>query len=209
MKIVTLILVAVVMWLAGLLAFSGRVQRSTPAPMPPHADGIVVLTGGSSLRLVEAMRLLEKGEARRLLVSGVNPEASRTDIMTVSKAVRPLYECCVDLGFQAANTVGNARETAAWARAKDYRSLIVVTADFHMPRAMIEIHAALPEAQLRPYPVATGTLNARAWWRSQEGARRMVLEYNKYLAVFARDAAIRLIGKGAPRQAAQSPNPAG
>ena len=79
MKSLTLILLVAVCWLAGLLAFSGRVLRSTPAPQPPRADGIVVLTGGSSLRLVEAMRLLEKGEARRLLVSGVNPEASRTD----------------------------------------------------------------------------------------------------------------------------------
>lgn len=212
MKILTLILLVAVIWLAGLAAFSGRVLRSTPAAEPPRADGIVVLTGGSSLRLVQAMRLLEKGEARRLLVSGVNPEASRTDIMTVSKAVRPLYECCVDLGFQAANTVGNARETAAWAGAKDYHSLIVVTADFHMPRAMIEIHAALPNAALYPYPVATGTLNARAWWRSQEGARRMIVEYDKYLAVFGREAVIGLFrtsAKTPPPPAPPPPNPGG
>ena len=80
------------------------------------------------MRIAAAVGLLEDGLARRVLVSGVNREASREDIRIVSRAVRRLYDCCVDLGFTAADTVGNARETADWARTMGYRSLIVVRA---------------------------------------------------------------------------------
>jgi uncharacterized SAM-binding protein YcdF (DUF218 family) len=138
------------------------------------------------------MRLLETGKARRMLISGVNPQASRADIRGVAKATRRLYDCCVDLGFQALDTVGNARETARWARAHHDRSLIVVTSDFHMPRAMLELRAASPDVRFEPYPVRSPELNTRRWWRSEEGARRMVLEYCKYLAILARETLLSL-----------------
>ena len=111
-----------------------------------------------------------------------------------------MFDCCVDLGFTAADTVGNARETAEWARSLGYHSLILVTADYHMPRAMLELRAALPEAKVTPYPVATPALDARHWQSTGEAARRMVLEYSKYLAILAREA---VLGLG-PRQAAAS-----
>ena len=112
MKGLTALLVAAVIWAAGLLAFAERVERSTPAPQPPRADGVVALTGaGSNERIGAAVELLADGKARRMLVSGVSREASREDIRVVSRAVRRLYDCCVDLGFDAANTLGNARET--------------------------------------------------------------------------------------------------
>jgi uncharacterized SAM-binding protein YcdF (DUF218 family) len=96
------------------------------------------------------------------------------------------------LGFSATDTVGNARETAAWARAKGFKSLIVVTSDFHMPRAMLELHEALPDAALTPYPVKTTELDAGRWWRTAEGARRMTVEYCKYLVILAREGLLNL-----------------
>jgi uncharacterized SAM-binding protein YcdF (DUF218 family) len=186
-----LVLVALI-WAVGLVAFAGRIARSTPPPEPPVADGVVALTGASTARITAAMKLLEDGKAHRMLVSGVNPEASRADIRGVAKATRRLYDCCVDLGFQALDTVGNARETAQWARRRHYRSLIVVTSDFHMPRAMLELRAALPDVAMTPYPVRSTDLNARGWWRSQDGARKMTLEYCKYLAILTRESLLRL-----------------
>ena len=187
------ILVAVAIWAAGLLAFAERVQRSTPAADPPAADGVVVLTGaGSNARIAAAMGLLEDGKGRRMLVSGVSREASREDIRVVSKAARRLYDCCVDLGFDAANTQGNARETQEWARAMRFDSLIVVTADYHMPRAMLELRGAMPDKRLTPYPVATSVMNAGRWWRTSGAARLMVTEYCKYLAILGREAVLSL-----------------
>jgi uncharacterized SAM-binding protein YcdF (DUF218 family) len=138
------------------------------------------------------MAVLEAGLARRLLVSGVNREASREDIRVVSKAARRLYDCCVDLGFTAANTLGNARETAEWARTMRFQSLIIVTADYHMPRAMLELRTALPELELRSYAAATPALDARRWRETRAGARLMIREYSKYMTVLARETLRRL-----------------
>ena len=161
----------------------------------------MALTGaGSNERLAAAMGLLEDGYGRRVLVSGVNREASREDIRNVSRAVRRLYDCCVDLGFTAADTVGNARETADWAQAMRYRSLIVVTADYHMPRAMLELNAVLRGAGVsaQTYAVATPSLKSRDWWRSPGAARLMVVEYCKYLAILGREAVLGLGPREAP-----------
>ncbi len=191
MKTLAALLIALMIWGLGLLAFTGRVDQSTPAPEPPISDGVVVLTGASNLRLEAATRLLEDGKGKRLLISGVNREATRADVQSVTRAVKPIYDCCVDLGFAAADTVGNARETSEWARSKGYKSLIVVTADYHMPRSMLELRAAMPDATLHPYPVKTD-LNARRWWKTSLSARRMIVEYCKYLAILGREAFLSL-----------------
>ena len=192
MRSAAVLLLVVLIWVAGLLAFGDRIARSTPPAEPAVADGVVALTGASDARITAAMKLLETGKAERMLISGVNPQASRADIRGVAKATRRLYDCCVDLGFQALDTVGNARETAAWARRRHYASLIVVTSDFHMPRAMLELRAALPEVNFTPYPVRSAEFNARRWWRTQDGARRMILEYSKYLAILTRESLLSL-----------------
>lgn len=193
MRTIAGLLVLAMIWAVGLWAFAERVARSTPAPEPQAADGIVALTGaGSNERIGAAMNLLEGAKGQRMLVSGVNREASREDIRTVSGAVRRLYDCCVDLGFEAADTVGNARETAEWARAMRYDSLIVVTADYHIPRAMLELRGAMPDAELQAYPVRTSVIDASRWWRTARGARLMVMEYSKYLAILGREAVLSL-----------------
>jgi uncharacterized SAM-binding protein YcdF (DUF218 family) len=180
-------LVALMIWTAGLLAFADRIARSTPAATPSPADGIVALTGGSAVRLRTATGLLEQGDGRRLLLSGVNPAATRAQIWGVTQAAKPLFDCCVDLDFTAANTIGNARETARWVRAMGYHSLILVTADYHVPRATLELRARLPDVHITAYPVATPDLDARAWWETSLGARRMVVEYVKYLVALGRE----------------------
>jgi uncharacterized SAM-binding protein YcdF (DUF218 family) len=204
MRTLAAIFVVLMIWCAGLLAFAARIDRSTPAPDPPAADGIVALTGASGERIDAALRLLEAGKAKRLLISGVGRHVTRDELQTVTGADRPVFDCCVDLGFQAVNTVGNGLETAEWARSKGYRTLILVTADYHMPRARLELRAAMPEAAVIAYPVATKELTAGDWWKTGAGAERMILEYSKYLAVLARET---LLGLG-PRPPHPAPNPA-
>jgi uncharacterized SAM-binding protein YcdF (DUF218 family) len=186
MKVLAAGLVLVLAWISGLFAFADRIQRMSPAPPPAPADGIVALTGGSDLRLKAATDLLEASKGRRLLVSGVNPIATRQDLWTVTGASKPLFDCCVDLGFTAADTVGNARETAEWTHAMRYHSLILVTADYHMPRAMVELEAALPGVRITPYPVVTPDLDAGRWLDDGRAARLMTREYSKYLVALAR-----------------------
>lgn len=201
-QLAAVLVLLAVMWTAGLFAFADRIARSTPAAEPVRAQGVVTLTGaGSNERLNAGISLLEKDKAPRMFLSGVSPEASREDIRLVAGTPKRLYECCVDLGRTANDTVGNARETAEWAKAMRFNRLIVVTADYHMPRAMLELRSTLPRAQLQVYPVQTSVVDARRWWRTSRGIRIMVVEYSKYLAILGRET-LRGVG---PKQIADDP----
>jgi uncharacterized SAM-binding protein YcdF (DUF218 family) len=186
MKFLTFIAIVILIWLVGLFAFADRVRGYTPAAEPARADAIVALTGPSAERVNAAIRLLEQDKGKRVLISGVNREVRRQELRALTPGSNRLFNCCVDLGFEAEDTVGNAQEIAAWADAKGYDSLIVVTSDYHMPRALTEIRAAAPELALTPYAVETPSLDNSRWWRAAVTARRMTLEYVKYLAALAR-----------------------
>jgi uncharacterized SAM-binding protein YcdF (DUF218 family) len=195
MKSLAAFLVLALIWLAGLAAFADRVQRSTPMAAPEPADGIVALTGANSNeRIAAALDLLTQRRGRRVLVSGVNRDVTREQLRAASGAVRRIYDCCVDLGFTAADTVGNARETADWARSMRFQRLTIVTSDYHMPRAMLELRAVLrpPAFALQTYAVPTPGLKTRHWWRSPRASRLMVVEYCKYLAILGREAVLGL-----------------
>jgi uncharacterized SAM-binding protein YcdF (DUF218 family) len=194
MKFLTFIATLVLIWLIGLFAFAGRVRDFTPAPEPARADAIVALTGPSAERVNAAIRLLEQDKGKRVLVSGVNRDVRREELRAVTPGSNRLFNCCVDLGFEATDTTSNAQEIAAWARAKDYDSLIVVTSDYHMARSLLEIRTAAPGIKLTPYAVETPSLDNSRWWRAAVTARRMTLEYMKYLAALGRAAVHKLSG---------------
>jgi len=207
MRLFLIILILLASWGAGLLAFANRVANSTPPPDPPQADAIVALTGASIIRLEAAEALLEEGLGQRLLISGVNRETTRKQVRATliadnRAAADRAFDCCVDLGFEAENTLGNARETAPWVARHHYHTLIVVTADYHMPRALLELKAAMPSVILYPFPVATEAVDARRWWASPDQARRLVLEYSKYLVILTRNQLLSLSPPPQPTPAA-------
>ena len=167
---------------AGFGMFVHGLERSPPLdPLP--AQGIVALTG-SAERIDEALDLLAKGRASRLLITGVNPATSRDKLRSVAQGFRG--QCCVDLGYSARNTAENARETANWARLHGIdASLIVVTSAWHMPRALAEMHRLLPGVALRPHVVIGGHLREGGWWQDADTMRMLAVEYAKYVAVLA------------------------
>ncbi|KPF77800.1 hypothetical protein IP78_11965 [Brevundimonas sp. AAP58] len=197
MKFLALIGIVALIWLVGLFAFAERVRSLAPADEPERADAIVALTGPSAERVNAAIRLLEQDKGERVLISGVNPEVRRQELRELTPGSNRLFNCCVDLGFEAETTTGNAAEIAAWARSKGYDSLIVVTSDYHMPRSLMEIRSAAPGVELTPYAVETPSLDDSRWWRAAVTARRMTLEYMKYLAVMGRVTLDRITGEGA------------
>ena len=194
MKFLALVGIVALIWLVGLFAFADRVRSFTPSPEPARADGIVALTGPSAERVNAAIRLLEQDKGERVLISGVNREVRRQELRELTPGSNRLFNCCVDLGFEAETTNGNAQEIAAWARSKGYDSLIVVTSDYHMPRSLLELRSAAPGLELTPYAVPTPSLDNSRWWRAAVTARRMTLEYVKYLAVLGREALHRVTG---------------
>jgi uncharacterized SAM-binding protein YcdF (DUF218 family) len=174
-----LVAMSVVCWCAGFVWFMLS-TRQTPVP-PPHTDGIVALTGGAG-RVELALHLLADGQADKLLVSGIG---ARTDLAMLGRRAgietAPLAER-ITLGRYAASTRGNGVETAAWAEQNHIGSLIVVTAPYHMPRALTELHLALPTVRRFPLPVhaAAGSAERGPGWRLEAE------EYTKYLFAISR-----------------------
>src|SRR5262249_28360225 len=107
-------------------------------------------------------------------------------------------QCCVDLGRSAEDTLGNASETATWARARHYQKLILVTDDYHMPRSMTELSIALPNVEIFPYPVRTRWTDPTLWRSDLNAAGRLGSEYVKYLMIRGREALIEF-SKPKPR----------
>lgn len=184
-------IIAVIAFIAGFWSFAQNVRRE--AETPPQAQAIVALTGGSLERLTTGVRLLEEQKGERLLISGVNRVVTDEELLDAALGVDPqLAECCIDLGRSAEDTIGNASETAQWAREHRYTRLILVTDDYHMPRSQTELALAMPEAEIYPYPVRTRWTDP-ALWRSDLGAAsRIGAEYVKYLVIRGREALIGL-----------------
>jgi uncharacterized SAM-binding protein YcdF (DUF218 family) len=144
------------------------------------ADGIVVLTGGTS-RVTDALELLASGRGKRLLITGVNPDTTTGEIARQTVDYNRWLACCVDLDYSALNTLGNAVEARRWAIGHGFRSLIVVTSSYHMPRALAELAHQLPDATLIPYPVVSDRLRIEPWWSNGATTRLVLSEYLKYL----------------------------
>jgi uncharacterized SAM-binding protein YcdF (DUF218 family) len=167
-------------YLVGFLIFLGALPSQ---PVRPHADAIVALTGGNA-RLDTAVALLENKAGRRLLISGVDLETEKETLGRMAEG-GPRFNCCADVGYTAEDTHGNAEEAAEWAREHKYKSLIIVTARYHMPRALREFADVMPDVALTPYPVENGSVDTDNWWRHPDTAILLQREYVKYLGSLA------------------------
>jgi len=181
--IACLLLVPVVFFF-GFLEFTRSIPKHQPANIT-KADAIVVLTGGKS-RIIDAFKLLDAGKGGRLLISGVHRATSREALAKLLPKQGHLLNCCVDLDKAARNTIGNAAETARWVSDHNFKSLIIVTSSYHMPRSLAELQHALPKVTLLAYPVLVNSVPVTRWWTNPGTAQLLLSEYVKYLATHLR-----------------------
>jgi uncharacterized SAM-binding protein YcdF (DUF218 family) len=149
------------------------------------ADGIVVLTGGTS-RVSDGLELLAAGRGKRLLITGVNPGTTNGEIARQVVDYDRVLACCVDLDYSAQNTLGNAVQARRWTLDHHFRSLIIVTSAYHMPRALAEFAHQLPDVALIPFPVVSDRLRIEPWWSNSATTKLVLSEYLKYLAAKVR-----------------------
>ncbi len=199
-RLLGLVLILGAAWVGGLVFFVSSLPGPSPAP-ERRTDAIVVVTGGSA-RVEEGIRLLNRGLAKKLFISGVNAGTNLRDMIASLPpgAERPaagLAACCILAGHAADSTLGNAAETAAWMEAEKFHSLRLVTADYHMPRSLLEFRRAMPEVEIVANPVFPDQVRRESWWRSPGTASLLIGEYNKYLVARLR-AIFRAPGAGGP-----------
>lgn len=169
------------LWLLGLGVFLVIVLAEAPPNPLPMADGIVALTGGNG-RVAAGLALLAEHEAPRLLISGAGRGTYLGDFTADDAAAATKYASAITLGHMADTTHGNAQEAADWANAHHMRSLIIVTADYHMPRALLEMRAALPGVTLIPDPIRPPAMRRLF---SVPTLRLLAAEYTKWAVVQA------------------------
>ncbi len=176
--------IAFIVFGLGFLLFSSTINVARMGAVA-QADGIVVLTGGKS-RINEGVRLLAAGKAKRLLISGVHAQTSVRQLSKLVPGAKPLFNCCIDLGRTAHNTIGNAAETRSWVKQKGYNSLIIVTSVYHMRRSMAEFRAAMPNTKLIPFAIESPNVKMDSWWSDMDTTMLLFSEYMKYLPALAK-----------------------
>ncbi len=140
-------------------------------------DAIIVLTGGKN-RIESGLQIFSQKAARHLFVTGVNEQVTRDDILSRYKGTLP--DCCITLGYKANSTAENAAETRDWIKGTGYKTVRLVTSNYHMPRALLEFRHALPGVTIIPNPVTQPGIMPKHeyFWRL------LVIEYHKTIFRF-------------------------
>lgn len=176
----------VIAWAAGLVWFAALIPDRVDDPAT-RTDAIVVLTGGAE-RIRTGLDLLAAGAGERLLITGVNRDVSVDAILRYAPGTPESLKPDIDLGYEADNTSGNAAEAAAWVRANGYRSLRLVTSNYHLPRSLLEFRRMLPGVEIVANPVIPASVANGKWWRHPSTFALVAGEYTKYLVAVLRQA---------------------
>jgi uncharacterized SAM-binding protein YcdF (DUF218 family) len=177
-------LFALVLLIIGFIVFANSIESEQQQPLAT-ADGIAVLTGGSQ-RIDQAMKLLAEGKAKRVLITGVNRTTTVEELKELATQGGQYFTCCVDIDKEARNTIDNATETSEWVALHHYTSIIVVTSNYHMPRALAELARVMPGVTLIPYLVVDNNVHLDPWWSYPGTTKLLLSEYLKYLPALGR-----------------------
>jgi len=178
---IVVILVATGLLVAGwdFSRFVARADRAVTPDPPLNAEAVTALTGGADARIITAIQLADSLDVP-LLISGVNIDTSAADIARITGVNLAQIECCVTLGKAAATTEGNGVEVADWSRRTAVTRVIVVTSEYHMDRALLELQRAMPEGTFIPHAVMTTKVRPADWYKDAPTAKLLLDEWIKY-----------------------------
>ena len=168
-------------WGLGFMAFSYSIYSMTEPKTSIKIDGAIVLTGGSN-RVAKGIDLLANQKIDNLLVSGVHKDVQIKDIMALWGQSKSAPPCCITLGREAGNTIGNALEAKKWIESLKLKTVYVITANYHMPRSLLEFRHHIPDTKIISFPIKPEKFDIRLpiFWRTA------FIEYNKFIATLVR-----------------------
>jgi uncharacterized SAM-binding protein YcdF (DUF218 family) len=176
---VILLLVSFSVWVCGFFLFI-YMMPNKGIKINQTTDAVVVLTGGSA-RLKKGLKLLTEKKAKKLFVSGVYRGNDVKHLLQIQKHNPSEILCCINLGYKATSTVGNAVETANWIKKHNYSSLQLVTANYHMPRSLMLFRETMPNIRIIPNAVSPSQFKRTRWWSSPRTLTLILSEYLKYI----------------------------
>ena len=182
-------------WLAGLMAFVNDIPREKSTP--PYVDAIVILTGGKG-RMEAGLQYLFEKHGQMLFISGVGSGTKLRDLLgnlppTLRENISTVSPSLIDLGHDAENTIGNAEETKEWITRNHIESIILVTSNYHMPRALLEFSKTIPQVKITPAPVFPEDFSLNNWWETPESRDLILSEYHKFLAAKLRHWVVHIL----------------
>lgn len=181
-KIIILLLTFIIFWFAGFVLFAWHINNINNIDTT-HTEAIIALTGGRN-RISEAVKLLDKGLANRLFISGVNKDISLRDIQETQHLKLSKHQN-IDIGHKASNTIENAYETNEWLKKNNIKSIRLVTSNYHIARSMIEFKEQNPSLIIIAHPVYSEKIEKK-WWTSWQTFSLIFKEYNKLLCAYIR-----------------------
>ena len=180
-------LLAISLWFIGFCIFLQHIP-SEQSLHSQKAQAVVVLTGGS-LRLTEGLKLLADGKGEKLLVTGIAPGVDINKMLSLEDSLPPDIEQLksrIIPGHMADNTKENAEETFNFIESQQYQSFYLVTANYHMPRSLLEFNATFPQSTIYPAPVFPEQFKLDQWWKFPGSASLLLSEYHKYMIAWLR-----------------------
>ena len=183
-KVLSFLLMLCGLWTGGYVWFVVTMPSATQLSQE-HTDAIVVLTGSRG-RVEEGLFVLKQGWGKALFISGVHPGVVQHDLLPPISREKTQPPLAIELGYAASNTTENAREVAQWMARKNYHSLRLVTADYHMRRSLLELRGHMPEIKIIPHPVTPAIFSHADFAHQMERGIILVREYNKLLGATLR-----------------------
>jgi uncharacterized SAM-binding protein YcdF (DUF218 family) len=185
-RIIALILISLLVWDFNSFCVRAGNSGQDINTLPSQQHAVVTLTGGRT-RILAASELA-KNLSLPLFISGVHEDATPDEVAEAAGVDPAFFQCCATLGYKARTTHGNGVEISEWADSQNYSRLIVVTSNYHLERALVELGNAMPNADLTGFAVASPAINPNAWWKSPRSAKRMAQEWFKWRIVKAANA---------------------
>lgn len=188
----TILSYAALAWIAAFVWFFVQIPTA-PLPESRKADAIIVLTGGQE-RIARGLSMLAEGAAPVLFISGVDERLSVARLLSTG-ASEETQQKIRDIGGEVVldhysrSTVSNADQSAAFIKKRGIKSIRLVTANYHMKRALHEFREANPGLSILPDPVFPPGFQRELWWRDDNSRRLIFSEFYKYVAIVMRDAA--------------------